>query len=167
MCSCVIMMHCVNPFRCYIRKLVIHCLCHITGHFLLPHLSSDAFKFALNHPPSLVRWAKIRSQMIVWRMWETEALGLDCLLQSFLRTPRHSLMHTHTLRHSLRWWWTVSTGLFCAWWTDAIVPCFCFFLHICNLQLLDRYKLRLLTPKKKNSTLQNEEHTAVCNLINM
>lgn len=61
MCSCVIrlfMMHCVNLFRCRIRKLVIHCLCHITGHFLLPDLSSDSFKFALNHPPSVVRWAK-------------------------------------------------------------------------------------------------------------
>lgn len=59
-------------FRCRIRKLVIHCLRHMTGNFFLPDLSSDASKFALSHPPSLVRWAKIRSQMTDWRMWETE-----------------------------------------------------------------------------------------------
>lgn len=85
----------------------------------------------------------------------------------FTHTETLTDAHTHTLRHSLRWWWTVSTGLFCAWWTAAIVPCFCFFLHICNFWMgtswdcsLQRRRIQLC--RMKNT--QQSVTSSTCNL---
>lgn len=50
---------------------------------------------------------------------------------------------------------------------DPLLLCHVFGAFCTFATVRDRKKLRFLTPNKKNSTLQNEKQTAVCNLINM